>query len=597
MLLAFTGMAAQAQYAPAGDKIKTKWAESIDVNNVWNEYPRPVMARAEWQNLNGLWQYAVTERGAAAPKQFDGEILVPFCIESSLSGVGKRVDENQELWYSREFSIPKAWRGKNVKLNFGAVDWRADVWVNGIKVGSHTGGYTAFSFDITAALNERSANTLVVRVFDGTDKGYQPRGKQTSNPSGIWYTPVTGIWQTVWLEPVAAQHIEKVKAVADIDRHTISFDVAAAEGSTGAVTEVIVTDGTQVVASGKSINGEQIVVDMPADAKLWSPDSPYLYDVEVTLSVGGKQVDKVESYVAMRKVSTKRDANGIVRMQLNNQDTFNFGPLDQGWWPDGLYTAPSPDALRYDIDKTKQWGFNMIRKHVKVEPELWYAHCDRVGILVWQDMPSGDRNPQWMMREYFTGAEMVRSQESEANYRKEWQEIVEQFSAYPCITVWVPFNEAWGQFKCPEIAAWTKQLDPTRLVNPASGGNFYPCGDIIDLHNYPHPEMYLYDAMRVNVLGEYGGIGYPVKDHLWNDDRNWGYVQFNSVKAVTDQYEAYANQLLELVSRGFSGAVYTQTTDVEMEVNGFMTYDRKMVKMDEERIRAINQAIVRSLNK
>ncbi len=596
-MLTMITAAMSAQYAPAGDKIKTKWAENIDVNNVWAEYPRPIMQRDAWQNLNGLWQYAITNRGAATPSAYDGEILVPFCIESSLSGVGKRVHENQELWYRRSFTVPKSWKGSNVMLNFGAVDWRADVWINGIKVGSHTGGYTAFGFDITAALNAGGENVIDVRVYDGTDSGYQPRGKQVRNPQGIWYTQVTGIWQTVWLEPVSATHVQRVKATADIDNHTIDFAVEATGCKQGTVTEVRVLDGAKVVAEGKSINGCPIVVAMPADAKLWSPDSPFLYDVQVTLKSGGKQVDKVKSYVAMRKVSTKRDANGIVRMQLNNADLFNFGPLDQGWWPDGLYTAPSYEALIYDLDKTKEWGFNMIRKHVKVEPELWYTYCDKIGILVWQDMPSGDRNPRWQMHQYFDGEEMVRSEESEANYRKEWQEIVEQFSTHPCINVWVPFNEAWGQFKCPEIAAWTKKMDPTRLVNPASGGNFYTCGDIIDLHNYPGPAMYLYDAQRVNVLGEYGGIGYPVKEHLWNDQNNWGYVKFNSSKEVTDQYEEYAMQLLNLVARGFSAAVYTQTTDVEMEVNGFMTYDRKVVKMDEKRIRAINQKLVHSLDK
>jgi beta-galactosidase/beta-glucuronidase len=319
--------------------------------------------------------------------------------------------------------------------------------------------------------------------------------------------------------------------------------------------------------------------------------------VEVALTVGGKQVDKVKSYVAMRKVGMHRDKNGIVRMQLNNKDLFNFGPLDQGWWPDGLYTAPSYEAMIYDIDKTKEWGFNMIRKHVKVEPELWYTYCDKVGILVWQDMPNGDRSPQWQNRNYFNGVENVRSAASEANYRKEWKEIVDQFSTHPCINVWVPFNEAWGQFKTEEIVEWTKQLDPTRLVSPASGGNHYTCGDILDLHNYPGPDMYLYDAQRVTVLGEYGGIGYPIEGHLWVTDKNWGYIQFNSVKDVTDEYVKYAEQLYDYIFKGFSGAVYTQTTDVEVEVNGFMTYDRKVIKMEEDRIREVNKKIVNSLNK
>ena len=311
----------------------------------------------------------------------------------------------------------------------------------------------------------------------------------------------------------------------------------------------------------------------------------------------GKPVDSVKSYAAMRKISTKRDDNGIVRMQLNNKDLFQFGPLDQGWWPDGLYTAPSYEAMIFDIDKTKEWGFNMIRKHIKVEPAAWYTYCDRKGIIVWQDMPSGDRNPEWQMHQYFTGTELKRSAESEACYRKEWKEIMDFLYSYPCICTWVPFNEAWGQFKTPEIAEWTKQYDPSRLVNPASGGNFYHCGDIVDLHNYPGPRMYLYDGERANVLGEYGGIGLALEGHLWQPDRNWGYVQFKNSKEVTDEYVKFGHELLKYIKQGFTAAVYTQTTDVEIEVNGVMTYDRKVMKMDEKRLRKMNDEIVNSLNR
>lgn len=588
---------AWAQYAPAGNKIMTQWGENINPQSVWNEYPRPIMKRDAWANLNGLWQYAVTPIGAAAPDKPDGNILVPFCIESALSGVGKTLGADKELWYTRSFSVPSAWRGKNVLLHFGAVDWQADVWVNGIKVGSHRGGYTAFSFDITAALNSKGENTLQVRVVDGTDTGFQPRGKQVSKPKGIWYTAVSGIWQTVWLEPVPENHITRVLSTPDIDLHTLTVDVTASHPSARAITEVLVKDGSQIVARGKSINSQPVVLHMPADAKLWSPDEPFLYDVEATISIDGRTVDRVASYAAMRKVATRRDSQGIVRLTLNNQPIFHFGPLDQGWWPDGLYTAPSYEAMIYDLDKTKQWGFNMIRKHVKVEPELWYAYCDRIGIIVWQDMPSGDRGPEWQNKQYFNGVERLRSPESEANFRKEWTEIITQLSTHPCINVWVPFNESWGQFKTQEIVDMTRLLDPTRLINPASGGNFYASGDILDLHNYPGPDMYLFDATRANVLGEYGGIGYAVKGHLWFDDRNWGYVQFNSVDEVTAQYEAYAHQLLQFVQRGFTAAVYTQTTDVEGEVNGFMTYDRRVVKMHEQRLRSANLKLIHSLGK
>ncbi|MBQ8483815.1 MAG: beta-galactosidase [Bacteroidales bacterium] len=590
-------ISAFAQWKPAGDKIRTSWAEEIDPQNVLGEYPRPIMERGEWQNLNGLWQYAIVEKGAPAPESFEGEILVPFAVESSLSGVGKRIDESKELVYQRSFDVPSAWKGKQVLLHFGAVDWKADVWVNDVKVGSHTGGFVPFSFDITSVLNKKGSNKLLVRVWDPTDRSYQPRGKQVSNPEGIWYTPVSGIWQTVWMEPVEKKHINTLRILPDIDNNTLTV-TALTEGTTsGDIVEVTVMDGGRQVASAKSLSTVPVEINMPADRKLWSPGSPFLYTMVVTLKSDGKVVDKVDSYAAMRKYSTSRDKNGIVRMELNNEPVFQFGPLDQGWWPDGLYTAPTDEALRYDVQKTKDFGFNMIRKHIKVEPARWYTHCDQLGIIVWQDMPSGDRNPEWQMYQYFNGVERIRSAESEANYRKEWKEIMDYLYSYPCIGTWVPFNEAWGQFKTQEIAEWTKQYDPSRLVNPASGGNHYQCGDILDLHKYPAPELYLYDAQRATVLGEYGGIGLVLKDHLWEPDRNWGYVQYSSSKEATDQYVSYAEMLYNLIAKGFSAAVYTQTTDVETEVNGLMTYDRKVIKLDEARVKEINQKVCKSLQK
>lgn len=595
--LGFLSVQTYAQWKPVEGKIKTRWAEQIKPDNVLPEYPRPIMERAEWKNLNGLWEYAIIEKGSHTPTAFDGQILVPFAVESSLSGVGKRVGESKELVYRRTFDIPSAWRGKKVLLHFGAVDWKADVWVNGIKVGSHTGGFTSFSFDITGALQPKGDNTLLVKVWDPTDKGYQPRGKQVSDPNGIWYTPVTGIWQTVWLEPVNASHIDGLRITPDIDNNLLYLDPVMENATADDMVEVAVWDGQTQVASGKSINGETVQIEMPEDVKLWSPDAPFLYTLKVTLKHQGKEVDKISSYAAMRKYSSRRDADGIVRLELNNKPLFQFGPLDQGWWPDGLYTAPTDEALVYDIQKTKDFGFNMIRKHIKVEPARWYTHCDRLGIIVWQDMPSGDRNPEWQNRKYFDGTEMKRSFESEACYRKEWKEIIDCLYSYPCIGTWVPFNEAWGQFKTPEIAEWTKRYDPSRLVNPASGGNHYTCGDMLDLHNYPAPEMYLYDAQRATVLGEYGGIGWVVKGHIWEPDRNWGYVQFNSSKKVTDEYVKYADMLYRLALRGFSAAVYTQTTDVEIEVNGLMTYDREVIKVDEKRVREINEKLCNSLNR
>lgn len=585
----------QAQWQPVGDKLKTRWAEEIDVNNVLPEYPRPIMERGEWQNLNGLWEYAIRPVGTQKPANFDGDILVPFAVESSLSGVQKRVGGDNELWYQREFTVPSKWRNNTILLHFGAVDWKADVWVNGTKVGQHTGGFTPFSFDITPALTS-GTNTLVVKVWDPTDRGYQPRGKQVNEPHGIWYTPVTGIWQTVWLEPVPESYIENLRITPDIDKNILQVEAIASNATNASRIEVKVKDGSRVVATGQSINNLPVEIAMPENVKLWSPNTPNLYDLEVILWDGNKQVDKVDSYAAMRKYSMERDDKGIVRLQLNNEDLFHFGPLDQGWWPDGLYTAPTDEALEYDVIKTKDLGFNMIRKHVKVEPARWYTHCDRHGIIVWQDMPNGDRGQDWQMRQYFDGVERLRSAESEANYRKEWKELMDYLYSYPSVGVWVPFNEAWGQFKTVEIAEWTKEYDPTRLVNPASGGNHFQTGDMLDLHQYPAPQLYLYDAQRATVLGEYGGIGWAHKEHLWEPDRNWGYVQFNSEKEVTDEYVKYAEQLKQLIRQGFSAAVYTQTTDVEVEVNGLLTYDRKLVKVDEDRVRKVNQEICNILN-
>lgn len=595
-LSSLVSICSYSQWCPMEGRIQTKWTEEISINNVLPEYPRPIMERSEWMNLNGLWNYSIIDKGSHLPQKYDGNILVPFAVESSLSGVGKKVGDKKELVYHRSFKLDSKWKGKNVLLHFGAVDWKADVWINDIKVGSHTGGFTPFTFDITYALKVNGNNDIVVKVWDPTDKGFQPRGKQVSNPKGIWYTPVTGIWQTVWLEPVNKTYISDIKITPDIDFNILNVKAITKGANVGTLIDVKVFDSGKLVAAGGSINGEDVQIEMPEDIKLWSPDSPFLYDINVCVKKDGKVIDEIKSYAAMRKFSSRRDKNGIVRLELNNKPLFQFGPLDQGWWPDGLYTAPTDEALVYDIKKTKDFGYNMIRKHIKVEPARWYTHCDRLGIIVWQDMPSGDKNPEWQNRKYFDGTEVKRSAESEACYRKEWKEIIDCLYSYPCIGTWVPFNEAWGQFKTPEIVEWTKLYDPSRLVNPASGGNHYTCGDMLDLHNYPAPEMYLYDAQRATVLGEYGGIGWVVPEHIWEPNRNWGYIQFNSSKEVTDEYIKYAEKLYELIPSGFSGAVYTQTTDVEIEVNGLMTYDRKVIKIDEKRVREINKKICKSLN-
>lgn len=591
LFLSMVCVAMHAQWKPAGDKIKTNWSESINPQQVHQEYPRPMLERKDWKNLNGMWQYAIRDRGQAAPSSFDGEILVPFAVESSLSGVGKRVGDNQELWYSTAFEVPGNWKSRQVNLNFGAVDWLADVYVNDVLIGSHQGGFTPFSFDITPYLTSGKKQQLMVRVWDPTDRGFQPRGKQVNNPEGIWYTPVTGIWQTVWIEPVAQNHITAVKAIPNIDNSTLAVTVNTSEQTPAGILQVDLFDGDIKVASAKGIAGKELRLAVP-NAKLWDTENPFLYDMKVTLSEQGKVQDEVDSYTAMRKISTRRDDNGILRMQLNNKDLFHFGPLDQGWWPDGLYTAPSDEALYYDIKKTKDLGYNMIRKHVKVEPARWYYHCDKEGMLVWQDMPSGDHGNHWDPHKYNGGTDKVRTNESEENFYQEWTEIMNLLISNPSVVVWVPFNEAWGQFKTEDVAQFTKNYDSSRLVNPASGGNHRACGDMIDLHNYPGPRMFLFDAERVNVLGEYGGIGLALDNHLWLNDRNWGYIQFKSPQEVTNQYIQYTDELKNLIDKGFAAAVYTQTTDVEGEVNGLMTYDRKVVKVDEQAVRKANQSVI-----
>ena len=590
MVLMLSSLYVAAQYAPVGDKIKTQWADKVNPDKVLPEYPRPMMTRSEWKNLNGLWNYSTTPKDAKRPSDYEGEILVPFCIESALSGVQKEVGADKVLWYQRDFTVPKSWKGQRVLLHFGAVDWMADVWVNDIKVGSHTGGYTPFSFDITQALNGKN-NTMVVRVWDPTDDSYIPHGKQVNKPRGIFYTAVTGIWQTVWLEPVPESYIASLKTTPDLEKSTVTVMPEFVGLTSDDLYQVEVSFEGKKVASGKALGGQPVEVNMPEGFRTWTPDHPHLYDLKVTVFRKDKVLDEVGSYFAMRCFGTQRDENGIVRLTLNGRPIFHFGPLDQGWWPDGLYTAPTDEALAYDIVKTKELGFNMIRKHVKVEPARWYYHCDRLGMIVWQDMPSGGRGPGWKDDQYFDGPESLRSPESEACYKKEWKEIIESLISQPCIGVWVPFNESWGQFKTVEIVEMTKKLDPTRLVNPASGGNFYACGDILDLHHYPEPKMVLYDPTRATVLGEYGGIGRKVDGHTWVKDQGWGYVEFDTEEKVTDTYVEYANQLYKMVFQGFSAAVYTQTTDCETELNGLMTYDRAVVKLDEKRLLQINRKI------
>lgn len=574
------------QWKPADGRLMTQWAEEVGPENALPEYPRPQLVRDDWANLNGLWDYAIRPRDEGQPESFDGQILVPFCVESALSGVMKGVEPDQVLWYRRTFNVPEGWSGRNVLLHFGAVDWEATVHVNGQNAGAHRGGYDPFSFDITELLKE-GENEVVVRVWDPTDQGDQPRGKQVLEPEGIWYTPVTGIWQTVWLEPVAKDHIRSLRITPSASASQLTVQV---EGSEEGTVRVEARDGDAVVGSAEGRTGRPLAVTI-AEPKLWSPDSPHLYDLTISLVRDGQVVDEVGSYAGLRSIEVKPDASGRNILFLNDEPLFQYGPLDQGWWPDGLYTAPTDEALRYDIEVTKQLGFNMARKHVKVEPARWYYHCDKLGLLVWQDMPSGGDHPEWIREVDVEGPELRPGAEQAQGFTTELRELIEDFGNHPSIVSWVPFNERWGQFDTAGIVALMRTLDPTRPINAASGGNFLGVGDVLDVHSYPDPSMPRLDPYMAVVCGEFGGLGLPLEGHTWLDKGNWGYRSYDTPEALTAAYLEKVEMLHPLIEQGLAAGVYTQTTDVEIEVNGLMTYDRRVIKMDSKAITEANQRL------
>lgn len=587
--------AQQADWKPVEGRIMTPWAENVDPAKPLPEYPRPQMVRDNWQNLNGLWEYTLQPREQESiPAAAEGQILVPYPVESALSGVGKRVDKEQALWYKRTVTTPKL-KNQVLLLHFGAVDWLCDVYVNGQKAGTHKGGYDPFSIDITPFLKKGDEQEIAVRVWDPTDEGPQPRGKQVNDPHGIWYTPVTGIWQTVWLEAVPETYIASTRHTPDIDRETLTVSAQIENLRPGDRLRISVWDGEQKIVEQETDPDADAVLPVN-EPELWSPGNPFLYDLRIAVIRKGKVVDEVKSYFAMRKISMEPDEKGIQKMLLNNEFVFQYGPLDQGWWPDGLYTAPTDAALLFDLAKTKEMGFNMVRKHVKVEPARWYYHCDSLGLLVWQDMPSGDMGNQWNNRPGVTGpgTDKDRTPESEEMFKREWKAIIDANYNFPSIVVWVPFNEAWGQFKTKEITEWTMKYDPSRLVNSASGGNFHATGHIIDVHNYPDPAMPrpdLFGKEQIIVLGEFGGLGLPLEGHTWQEKDNWGYRSFKNKEELAERYEKLISDLLPLIPQGLSAAVYTQTTDVEVEVNGLMTYDRKVIKFQTGRLKKLHSKL------
>jgi hypothetical protein len=543
-------------------KLQTRWASQVTPDRVLPEYPRPQLARKTWTNLNGAWSYAITASDAPRPTSFPGRILVPFPVESQLSGAGAWVAPDQRLWYRRTFATPSLPAGGRLLLNFGAVDWEAEVLVNGTRVGEHRGGYDPFTFDITDHLRPGAEQEIVVAVRDPTDEGQQPRGKQVRRPRSIWYTAVTGIWQTVWLEAVPRWHVSGIRIDPDLGRGTINVSVGT-EGRQGQGRIAIsVLDGTRVVATA---DGPTSAIPIP-NPRRWSPSDPFLYGLRVRLESG----DEIESYFGMRSIAVGADPSGVRRLFLNGEPLFQFGLLDQGWWPEGLYTAPTDEALAFDIQQTKELGFNVIRKHVKVEPARWYYHADRLGMLVWQDMPSANNK----------GAD------AEANFARELKTVVDALRNHPSIVMWVPFNEGWGQHATEKTVAWLKAYDPTRLVNNTSGWTDMGVGDVVDLHAYPGPAMPPLEPARAATLGEFGGLGLPTDGHTWLDRGNWGYRSFTSVEDLNAAYRDLIAQLRLHVGDGLSSAIYTQTTDVEIEVNGVMTYDRGVVKLSPESVAA-----------
>ncbi len=557
--------------APGSEPLVTRWTAMASTNPPLPDYPRPQLVRTAWLNLNGWWDYQIAENSTRPPDGFDGRIRVPFPVESYLSGVSQPLSESSTLWYRRKFTIPAEWRDQRIKLHFGGVDWMTHVFINGQAVGVHRGGYDAFSFDITQHVSWDSANELVVGVNDPTE-GDQPRGKQSRKVENIFYTSSSGIWQTVWLEPVAADHIQGLTFNTELAGPLVRVTVLSSSLDDQLQADVILSFNGKEMGRASGTPGAAMNISLK-ESHPWSPSHPNLYQASVRLLRGDKIQDRVESYFGLREIQVGTDAIGARRLFLNGEPMFQMGVLDQGFWPDGLYTAPADEALRYDLETAKRLGFNMVRKHVKVEPDRWYYWADKLGLLVWQDMPSANNTSEIGRRQF--EVELTRLLDQKANH--------------PSIILWVLFNEGWGQFDTERLTRRIKSIDPSRLVNSASGWTDLKVGDVVDLHSYPAPMAPATEPVRAAVLGEFGGLGLGITNHTWQNRQPWGYQLFPNPEKLTAEYLLLLEKVWKFQKeKGLAAAVYTQLADVETECNGFLTYDREILKMDPLRVQTAN---------